>query len=46
MSYLVFPQLAEKYFEYRKNPAAAEAAAKAEAEKKAVAVKYSVRRAD
>ena len=46
LSYLVFPQLAEKYFEYRDNPAAAKAAAAAEAEKKAVAVKYSVRRAD
>ncbi|MEG2174929.1 MAG: pyruvate carboxylase subunit B [Oscillospiraceae bacterium] len=44
LSYIAFPQLAEKYFEYRENPAAAEAAAAADT--KPTAVRYSVRRAD
>lgn len=43
LSYLVFPQLAEKYFAYRENPAAAEAA---ELAAKSKSVRYSVRRAD
>ena len=51
LSYLVFPQLAEKYFEYRDNPAAQAAVAAAvtaavSSEKKPTAVKYSVRRVD
>ncbi|MDF3004870.1 MAG: Conserved carboxylase region [Oscillospiraceae bacterium] len=51
LSYLVFPQLAEKYFEYRDNPVEAAAVAAAvtatiAADKKPAAVKYSVRRID
>lgn len=51
LSYLVFPQLAEKYFEYRDNPVepaavAAAVTAAIAAEKKPTAVKYSVRRID
>lgn len=42
LSYLVFPQLAEKYFELRDNPAAAAAAAAAEAPK-STAVAYTVK---
>jgi oxaloacetate decarboxylase alpha subunit len=45
LTYIAYPQLAEKYFEQRDNPAAA-AAAEAAAPKSAAAVKYSVRRAD
>lgn len=49
LSYLVFPQLAEKYFERRDNPVeeavvAAATAAAISADKKPAAVKYSVRR--
>ncbi|HWP50803.1 MAG TPA: pyruvate carboxylase subunit B [Clostridia bacterium] len=51
LSYLVFPQLAEKFFEKRDNPAEAAAVAAAvtaavAADKKPAAVKYSVRRID
>ncbi len=51
LSYLVFPQLAEKYFEKRSNPTeaaavAAAAAAAIAADKKPAAVSYSVRRID
>ncbi len=51
LSYLVFPQLAEKYFEYRDNPTEAAAVVAAvtaaiAADKKPAAVKYSVRRID
>ncbi|WMJ82739.1 pyruvate carboxylase subunit B [Oscillospiraceae bacterium LTW-04] len=51
LSYLVFPQLAEKYFEHRDNPVEAAAVAAAvtaaiAADKKPAAVKYSVRRID
>lgn len=44
LSYLVFPQLAEKYFEQRENPAAAAKPAAPAA--KATAVHYTVRRVD
>ncbi len=51
LSYLVFPQLAEKFFEKRDNPTEAAAVAAAvtaaiAADKKPAAVKYSVRRID
>lgn len=51
LSYLVFPQLAEKYFEQRDNPVetaavAAAVAAAITADQKPTAVKYSVRRID
>ena len=46
LTYIAYPQLAEKYFEQRDNPAAAAAAAEAAAPKSAAAVKYSIRRAD
>ena len=46
LTYIAYPQLAEKYFEQRDNPAAATTAAEATAPKSAAAVKYSIRRAD